>query len=33
MWLTYAPATKPGEVSYDDVKGRVPDAPETTSES
>lgn len=26
VWLTYAPAVTPAEVSYDDVKHRVPDA-------
>jgi dihydrofolate reductase len=26
MWLTYAPAGKPGEVGYDDIKGLVPGA-------
>ena len=25
VWLTYAPAVTPGDVSYDDVKDRVPD--------
>ncbi len=25
VWLTYAPTEAPGEVSYDDVKGLVPD--------
>jgi dihydrofolate reductase len=27
VWLTYAPAVTPAEVSYDDVKDRVPDTP------
>jgi dihydrofolate reductase len=31
IWLTYAPAAKPAEVSYDDVKDRVPDTPKTRS--
>lgn len=26
-WLTYSPAAAPGAVSYDDIKGQVPDAP------
>ncbi|HAX82681.1 MAG TPA: pyrimidine reductase [Actinobacteria bacterium] len=30
VWLTYQPAVAPGAVGYDDVKGLVPDAPETT---
>jgi dihydrofolate reductase len=31
VWLTYQPAVTPGAVGYDDVKGLVPDAPETTT--
>ena len=27
VWLTYAPAVTPAEVTYEDVKDRVPDAP------
>ena len=27
VWLTYAPAVAPAEVSYEEVKDRVPDAP------
>ena len=27
VWLTYAPAKTPAEVTYDDVKDRVPDGP------
>ena len=27
VWLTYAPAATPAEVTYDEVKERVPDAP------
>ena len=31
VWLTYQPTVAPGAVGYDDVKGLVPDAPETTT--
>jgi dihydrofolate reductase len=33
VWLTYAPAAKPTEVAYEDVKGLVPDPPETPTSS
>ncbi len=33
VWSIYRPTVAPGVVAYDDVKGLVPDAPETTTGS
>jgi dihydrofolate reductase len=33
VWLTYSPKAKPGEVGYEDIKGLVPDPPETPTSS
>ncbi|HEX5630680.1 MAG TPA: dihydrofolate reductase family protein, partial [Acidimicrobiia bacterium] len=33
VWATYQPTVAPGAVAYDDVKGLVPDSPETTGDS